>query len=88
MRLPDTRTTHTFVVTVEGCTRDQARQVMTERLGPDEDYGFAYTVDWRQRDLAGIRTICEDALDYDTAWAHRILNILDGRGDETGRLFD
>lgn len=35
---------HRFVVTVSGCTASQARQVISERLGYDEDYGFDYTL--------------------------------------------
>ena len=35
-----------FVVTVECETLDQAEQVVVERLGYDEDYGFEYTLDW------------------------------------------
>ena len=37
---------HQFIVTVEGCTLDEANTVMAERLSYDEDYGFDYTVDW------------------------------------------
>jgi hypothetical protein len=39
--------THNFVVTLTGCTQDEAEQVMAERLGYDEDYGFDYGLDWR-----------------------------------------
>lgn len=38
---------HSFVVTVECDTAEQAEQVMAERIGPDEDYGFEYTIDWK-----------------------------------------
>ncbi|TXH09347.1 MAG: hypothetical protein E6R04_08325 [Spirochaetes bacterium] len=38
---------HTFRVTVSGCTAAQAEQVMAERLGHDEDYGFDYHVGWQ-----------------------------------------
>ena len=37
---------HSFAVAVTGCTEEQARQVMAERIGHDEDYGFAYQIDW------------------------------------------
>lgn len=37
---------HRYVVTVTGCDRAQADQVMAERLSMDEDYGFPYAVDW------------------------------------------
>lgn len=39
---------HDFVVSVSGCDREQAEQVMGERCGPDEDYGFEYTIDWKR----------------------------------------
>lgn len=42
----ETSTVHTFTVTVTGCTTEQATQVMTERIGPDEDYGFDYSIEW------------------------------------------
>jgi hypothetical protein len=35
-----------FLVTVETDTVEHAEQVMAERINPDEDYGFEYTVDW------------------------------------------
>jgi hypothetical protein len=35
-----------FTVTVTGCTPEQAAQVMTERLGHDEELGFGYEVTW------------------------------------------
>lgn len=38
---------HTFEVTVHECTREQAEQVMAERIGPDEDYGFEYGICYR-----------------------------------------
>lgn len=37
-------TSHTFTVTVNGCSLEQAQQVMNERIGPDEDYGFFYRI--------------------------------------------
>lgn len=43
---------HTFMVTVGGCTNDEAHRVMTERLGSDEDYGFEYTLDWDEEAVA------------------------------------
>lgn len=41
-------TSHTFTVTVTGCDAEQAEQVMGERLGHDEDYGFDYRVGWEK----------------------------------------
>lgn len=38
---------HTYLVTVSGCTADQAGQVMNERLAEDEDYGFFYEIGYR-----------------------------------------
>ena len=35
-----------FDVCVDTDTQEHAEQVMCERLGPDEDYGFDYQVDW------------------------------------------
>lgn len=40
---------HEFVVTVEGCSRKEAMTVMWERIGYDEDYGFAYTIDFEEK---------------------------------------
>ena len=36
-----------FLVKVEAETDLLASEAMGERLGPDEDYGFEYTVNWR-----------------------------------------
>jgi hypothetical protein len=35
---------HTFLVTVTAASREEAVQVMAERLNHDEDYGFDYSV--------------------------------------------
>lgn len=35
-----------FGVTVTAATESQAEQVMAERLGYDEDYGFSYELGW------------------------------------------
>lgn len=35
---------HTFTVTVSGCSAEEARQVMAERIYHDEDYGFDYQI--------------------------------------------
>lgn len=37
--------THHFIVRVKGCTELQAGRVMIERIGPDEDFGFDYTIE-------------------------------------------
>jgi hypothetical protein len=38
---------HRFTVTVDGCTEEQAKQVMRERIYHDESYGFDYTIDFK-----------------------------------------
>jgi hypothetical protein len=37
---------HKFVVEISGCTHEQAEQVLRERLGHDEDYGFPYSINY------------------------------------------
>jgi hypothetical protein len=46
MKMPE----YKFMVTVECDTKEEADQVMGERLGCDEDYGFEYSVDWEGQD--------------------------------------
>lgn len=41
---------HVFLVRVHDCSTDEAFKVMRERLNHDEDYGFAYTVEWDEVD--------------------------------------
>ena len=41
-------TDHTFMVTISGCTREQAEQVIQERIDPEENYGFKYTIGWTE----------------------------------------
>lgn len=48
---------HTFTVTVTDCDAEQAEQVMGERLGHDEDYGFDCRVDWKEPAATGWATI-------------------------------
>jgi hypothetical protein len=38
--------TFRFLVIIEAETREEAEQVMAERIGYDEDYGFPYKIDW------------------------------------------
>lgn len=54
--------THRFTVEVTGCSREQAEQVMIERIQHDEDYGFAYTIDWQAapRDAAPLFDAADD----------------------------
>lgn len=40
--------THTFTVTVHGCTSHQAEHVMRERITPEGDYVFNYTIDYTE----------------------------------------
>lgn len=35
-----------YLVSVEADSEAQAEQVMAERISPDEDYGFDYSIDW------------------------------------------
>ena len=44
---------HRFIVIVTGCTKEQAKQVLAERLDHDEDYGFDYSVQWGDRRVGG-----------------------------------
>ena len=39
---------HTFIVTVKDCDRINALIVMQERIEYDEDYGFYYTIEWKE----------------------------------------
>lgn len=36
----------TFAVNISGCALADARQVLVDRLGHDEEYGFDYALDW------------------------------------------
>lgn len=51
----------TYIVRVTAEDRDKADQVMSERIGFDEDYGFGYTIDFRSA----------EATDDDGAAAHQ-----------------
>lgn len=42
---------HTFIVTVDCEHYTHAHLVMANRLDYDEDYGFPYTVEWRDTPL-------------------------------------
>lgn len=44
----DSVQSHQFIVTVSECTEDEAKQIITERLEFDEDYGFPYSIEWSQ----------------------------------------
>lgn len=35
-----------YLVTVDGCTQEQADQVIAERISHDENYGFHYTISY------------------------------------------
>lgn len=43
---------HSFTVTVTGCTAEQALQVMGERIHHDEYYGFDYRIDFDEKQTA------------------------------------
>lgn len=40
--------TYVYTVEVTTDTVDQADQVMAERIEPNEDYGFDYTIHWER----------------------------------------
>lgn len=51
-----------YVVTVRHTTPAEAAQVMAERLGHDEDYGFSYTIDYVNADALPVSiTVGDDA---------------------------
>lgn len=56
-----------YLVTVMCETPEQAEQVMGERLGYDEDYGFEYQLDFRKPTGA---TILIDHPDHHDMWRH------------------
>ena len=37
---------YSYIVTVKGCTKEEADRVINERLDCDEDYGFDYTIEY------------------------------------------
>jgi len=39
---------HDFVVSVSGCSRKEAEQVIETRVGYDEEYGFDYRIEWKR----------------------------------------
>lgn len=39
--------TFKFLVEVDAEDKEQAERVMSERLNPDEDYGFDYGIKWK-----------------------------------------
>lgn len=41
-------TVYTYTVEVTADSAQQADQVMAERLEPNEDYGFDYTIRWER----------------------------------------
>lgn len=41
-----------FTVTVDAADKEQAYQVMNERICFEEDYGFPYTVSWDEEPWA------------------------------------
>lgn len=52
---------HTFLVTVSGCDREQAEQVIAERINHDEDYGFDYEISHREHRPQPRISICKCA---------------------------
>lgn len=39
---------HSYIVTITGCTKEEADQVIAERIDHDEDYGFEYSVGFEE----------------------------------------
>lgn len=63
--------TFNFVVSVRTDNVDHARTVMTERLGPDEDYGFDYQItDWGLEKGSSDLVETQDRLTLHAAEAH------------------
>ena len=61
-------TAFAFVVTVECETLSQAHQVMAERIGPDEDYGFDYRIGWNAPSTADVEEWDAEAV-ANEAWS-------------------
>lgn len=38
---------HFYILTITCETQEQADEVIVERIGPEEDYGFEYSIDWK-----------------------------------------
>ena len=47
-------TDHTFTVTISGCTPEQARQVIAERISHEEDYGFTYSIGYEEGQASAV----------------------------------
>lgn len=56
---------HTFIVTVDCGTFDNAVQVMQERLNHDEDYGFPYIVTWEDANLEESAALYEMQMEFE-----------------------
>jgi hypothetical protein len=72
---------HAYVVTVTGCTADQADQVMAERLGCDEDYGFDYRIEYGQQPLQ-VQVVVEGGVADVTACPAGVQVTVEDRDDE------
>lgn len=55
----------TFVVQVNCETKEQAFEVIANRLGCDEEYGFNYDVDWTYIDVESIKNEQSEGWDND-----------------------
>lgn len=55
----------TFVVQVNCETKEQAFEVIANRLGCDEEYGFNYDVDWAYIDVESIKNEQSEGWDDD-----------------------
>ena len=45
--------THVYTVKVKAPDKEKADQIMAERIGHEEDYGFTYSIDWTFDDRKG-----------------------------------
>lgn len=52
--MPKSNSDHQFLVTVSGCSAEEAATVMNERISPDEDYGFHYEISHRDHTCPAI----------------------------------
>ena len=57
--------TYDYTVKVQAASRNEADQVMGERLAFDEDYGFFYTVEWANIEPS-VADIVREALEGDS----------------------
>lgn len=57
-------TIHTYTVTVDAASSEKAEVVMNERIMCDEDYGFDYTIDYRDSHEHDLLIAVTEAIEY------------------------